>query len=483
MKRTTKLAVVFALIALLFCLFAPQTAGAQSATLNWQQPVQSGIASTNIYRNAALYVSNFSSTILTYVDSAVVRGLTYVYDLTNVDVNGVESTPSNSVSATIPGIPPPPPVTVTINPPSAALLVNATQQFTATVTGSTNTAVTWAATVSCGVINATGLYTAPSTAQTCLVTATSQADATVVASANVTVSAIIVPPPTGQTLFTTQIPALTGNSDGSNVNYELGAKFQSNASGQIIAIRFWKDAKESGTHTGHIWSSTGTLLSTVVFAGETASGWQRQALSTPLNILVGTTYTVSVNTGSTFYVATNNGFASQIVSGNLSSVIGGNGTYGSVGAFPTNTYQSSNYFRDIVFVPGIAPPPPVTITIAPLAPSIPVNRTVQFVATVTNTVNTAVTWSANAPAGLFTAPATAGTATVTATSVTDPTKVATTIVTITPPSQSMTTHCVFLPDGVTWDCQTLTVNMPAGQAIKSVVTSGTLTNTTPGVHP
>jgi hypothetical protein len=31
---------------------------------------------------------------------------------------------------------------------------------------------------------------------------------------------------------------------------------------------------------------------------------------------------------------------------------GANGTYGSSGAFPNNSYQNSNYFRDIVFVAG-----------------------------------------------------------------------------------------------------------------------------------
>jgi len=48
---------------------------------------------------------------------------------------------------------------------------------------------------------------------------------------------------------------------------------------------------------------------------------------------------------------------------------------------------------------------------------------------------------------------------------------------------SMTTVCAWLADGVTWQCNTLTSNMPAGTAIKSVVTSGTLTNTTTGTHP
>ena len=77
-------------------------------------------------------------------------------------------------------------VAVSISPVSAALLTGATQQFTATVTGSTNTAVTWSATG--GTVSSNGLYTAPATAGTYSVTATSQADTTKSASATVTVT-------------------------------------------------------------------------------------------------------------------------------------------------------------------------------------------------------------------------------------------------------------------------------------------------------
>jgi hypothetical protein len=153
-----------------------------------------------------------------------------------------------------------------------------------------------------------------------------------------------------QTLFTTQTPAITNASDGSTVNYELGMAFTSTVAGQITAVRFWKASSETGTHTGRIWSSAGVLLGSVTFTGETASGWQQQALTTPIAIAANTTYVVSVNTGNTFYVATNSGLASQIANGNLRSVVGGNGLYGSTGAFPTNSWLDSNYFRDVVFV-------------------------------------------------------------------------------------------------------------------------------------
>ena len=92
---------------------------------------------------------------------------------------------TKSASATV-TVTTPPVVAVSISPVSAALLTGGTQQFTATVTGSSNTAVTWLTTG--GTVSTNGLYTAPATAGTYSVTATSQADPTVSATASVTVT-------------------------------------------------------------------------------------------------------------------------------------------------------------------------------------------------------------------------------------------------------------------------------------------------------
>lgn len=161
-------------------------------------------------------------------------------------------------------------------------------------------------------------------------------------------------PVMAETLFTTQTPELTNVSDG--VAYELGMKFQSAAAGKITAIRYWKAPSEApGNHVGKIWDASGNQLATVTFTGETASGWQQQALATPLDIQADTTYVVSVNIFS-HYVATTGGLATSVVNGNLSSVQAsdpsGNGVFGDSGAFPTQSFRSTNYFVDVVF--GIA---------------------------------------------------------------------------------------------------------------------------------
>ena len=88
---------------------------------------------------------------------------------------------------------PPPVVAVSISPTSATVNGGATQQFTATVTNSTNTAVTW--TASGGTIVGSGTsatYTAPLSGGPYTVTATSVADATKSASASVTVTPVSI---------------------------------------------------------------------------------------------------------------------------------------------------------------------------------------------------------------------------------------------------------------------------------------------------
>ncbi|WP_404437720.1 DUF4082 domain-containing protein [Bradyrhizobium daqingense] len=152
-------------------------------------------------------------------------------------------------------------------------------------------------------------------------------------------------------LFTTQTPAQPNFTDGPGVDWEIGMRFTSANPGQIQAIRFYKSPSETGTHVGYIWSSTGQQLATVTFTNEGASGWQQQALATPLTITAGTTYVVSVNTNS-YYAVTPQGFASPITNGGLSAPAGA-GVYNDVeGAFPSLVYQNENYFRDVVFVPA-----------------------------------------------------------------------------------------------------------------------------------
>jgi hypothetical protein len=81
---------------------------------------------------------------------------------------------------------PPTSAAVKVTPATASIAVKGTMTFAATVTGTSNTAVTWTAKL--GTITASGAYTAPATAGTDTVTATSVANTSVSGAATVTVT-------------------------------------------------------------------------------------------------------------------------------------------------------------------------------------------------------------------------------------------------------------------------------------------------------
>jgi hypothetical protein len=178
---------------------------------------------------------------------------------------------------------------------------------------------------------------------------TSGATATGQVSLNVTY------PKSAQSLFgTNDTPTQVNSNDGSAV--ELGVKFSASTNGTITGIRFYKGAANVGTHTADLWSSTGTLLATATFAGETASGWQTVTFSNPVSITAGTTYVAAYHT-SGFYSDTPSFFAAPLTNGALTApAAAGVYAYGTADAFPTQVYQSTNYYVDVVFNGGAAPP-------------------------------------------------------------------------------------------------------------------------------
>ena len=156
------------------------------------------------------------------------------------------------------------------------------------------------------------------------------------------------------TIFGTGLPKTVADPDRNAV--ELGVKFRASTTGTVTGIRFYKGSTNTGTHTGSLWSSTGTRLATVTFSGETASGWQSMSFATPVAITAGTTYVASYYAPVGRYSKDQGFFGSSgTTSGPLTAlqngVDGPNGVYRySVGGgFPTSTWQSSNYWVDVVF--------------------------------------------------------------------------------------------------------------------------------------
>jgi len=159
---------------------------------------------------------------------------------------------------------------------------------------------------------------------------------------------------TSYSLFSASATPATVTVNDTN-QVELGVQFQSSVAGKVTAIRFYKGSQNTGTHVGHLWSSTGTLLASVTFSGESSSGWQQATLATPVTITANTTYVVSYHC-SGYYSATSSFFSNAQTNGPLtapasSSISGGNGVYAyGSGTFPKNTYNKTNYWVDVVFV-------------------------------------------------------------------------------------------------------------------------------------
>jgi len=177
--------------------------------------------------------------------------------------------------------------------------------------------------------------------------------------------------------------AHSGN-DGSAI--ELGMKFRSYTDGFVTAVRFYKSPSNTGTHIGQLWSSSGTLLGEATFQNETASGWQRVDLPTPVAVTAGTTYIVSYHSSAGNYSYSDFYFLNSIENGLLTGLANGidgaNGLYKytNTPAFPVNSYQNSNYWVDVEFSPNLGSDftPPTVSSVAPAsnATNITTNATI-----------------------------------------------------------------------------------------------------------
>jgi hypothetical protein len=153
-------------------------------------------------------------------------------------------------------------------------------------------------------------------------------------------------------------PSVTPGSvdSGDSGALEVGMKFRSDVAGVVTSVRFYKAVTNTGTHIGNLWTSTGTSLGTVTFTNESASGWQQANFSTPISIAANTTYVVSYFTPTGHYSANSGFFSSAGVDtpplhALANGVDGSNGVYhyGATSTFPNLSFNSANYWVDVVF--------------------------------------------------------------------------------------------------------------------------------------
>jgi trimeric autotransporter adhesin len=320
------------------------------------------------------------------------------------------------------------PVGVTLAPGSVTLTSSQTQAFRASVASSSNSAVTWSLTPAMGSISAAGLYTAPAVItalQTVTVAATSVADSTKKANANVLLSppVSVAVTPGSVTLTSSQTQAFTAsvaNSSNSAVTWSL-----SPAVGSISA---------AGLYTA---PATITAPQTVTVTATSVADSTKRANA---NVLLSPPVGVAVTPGSvTLTSSQTQAFAASVANSSNTAVTWSlSPAVGSISAAGLYTAPATITAPQTVTVTAIsvADPskkasasallsPTVGVAVTPGSVTLTSSQTQAFTASVANSSNSAVTWSLSpavgsiSAAGLYTAPATITapqTVTVTATS-------------------------------------------------------------------
>ena len=343
---------------------------------------------------------------------------------------------------------------VSVSPPVIALIQSQTQQFTASVTGSANTGVTWSLSPAIGSITAAGLYTAPASiasSQTVTVKATSVADPTKSATATVTlnppVSVTMSPASVNLTQSQTQqfsaTVTNTGNSRRHLVAQPAGRQYhrrrpvhcagldhqfadrhrESHQRGRSHEIRHrHRDAHSSSDSLANaIFSVFATVTKPNIYGyGQRHEQHRGHLVDQPGFGKLGERCDDCSLRCSKYCP-----------------------DYQSVTITATSMADPSKTATAVITLLQA-----VTVSLSPSTVSLAPSGTQQFTATVLGTSNTAVTWSINpsvgtiSSAGLYTAPSsilTSQTVTVTAQSVADPTKSASAQVSLSASSLNMVT--------------------------------------------
>ena len=168
------------------------------------------------------------------------------------------------------------------------------------------------------------------------------------------------------TLFGQRVPVNAGYR-ATTSTLELGVRFTPETNGFVTGVRFYKGTGNTGTHTGSLWSNTGTRLATGTFTGESSSGWQTLTFPTPVSVAANTKYVAS-------YLAPNGGYANDSWAFSVSDLLvyplsamrststAGNGLFKYGGGFPNESYNDTNYWVDTLFTAAADAAPIVTST-------------------------------------------------------------------------------------------------------------------------
>ena len=270
---------------------------------------------------------------------------------------------SSSKNPPPPPPPPPPAVTVSVSPATASVNLGATQQFTATVTGATNAAVTWNVNgvangnSAIGTITTAGLYTAPQiipSPAAVTIGAISKASTTASASAIVTIA----------DGFTLAISGPSSLAAGATGNYSATFTLAPNAN-PSEAISWGVSGSgcnpcgtlvTSGANATYTAPQTASVIIARITATPAADPARAASMNVTVNPLAGVTVAITP-ADATLAVSTTEIFSAQVtgttntsVTWDVNGVTGGNPTVGTV----TN---SSGSDTTIYTAPAVVPSP------------------------------------------------------------------------------------------------------------------------------
>lgn len=320
-------------------------------------------------------------------------------------------------------------VSITIQPSGAPLYLGQMQQFQATVTGTTNTAVAWSVNgvpggaETTGTISTNGLYSAPAILpQPTSVTVTATSDAEESASASVTVAledniVVTVSPPTatlqpiGAQVFTASISA-TG-SPSTAVTWSVNGIGGGNSEvGTIVA-----NGAASATYTAPSAppSPPNVTVTATSVADPAKSGNAAVTIAcTPSNTL--SPPSASIALGQTQIFTASLCLASGAsITWDVNGIAGGNGSVGTIASNgiatalytapadvpATNpvtihaTASSTNGSGSVTASATVTIVSDVSVTISPAMTTLAASQIAAFTASVQNSSDTSVTWSVN----------------------------------------------------------------------------------------
>ncbi len=344
-------------------------------------------------------------------------------------------------------------VSVSLSPGSVALIGGESSTFVPTVTGTSNTAVTWSVSPQEGAI-ANGVYQAPAiiaSQQNLTVFATSVADSTKSAGATVTLV------PVGVAVAPTSVSLGAGGS----------AAFTATVSGTGNPAVSWSLSPAIGTLSNGVYTAPATItsaqtvtLTVASLADSTKTATATINLTGPVGLSLTPSSVPLMGGQSATFTPTVSGTSNTAVQWSISPQVGSiaNGVYQApaiVASHQTVTVTATSMADSMKTASATVSLIPIKVTVAPNAMSLGVGASATFVGTVTGTSNTAATWSLN-PAvgtlsnGIYTAPAmiaTAQTVTLTVASEADPSETATATIHLIPVGVSLSPGATSLTGG------------------------------------